>query len=92
MEYNIQTICNQNWDKLVKETIDSYEYQLAEGLDRVHGVEKIDLIKVVEALIYYKNNVNADVESFDKKIETLDYKYAEANLKSKFEALFNWSV
>jgi len=42
-------------------------------LDKVKGDQKKDLIKVVEALIYYKNNADADVEDFDRKIETLNY-------------------
>jgi len=39
---------------------------------------------VIEALLYYKNNADADVENFDRKIETLDYKFAEASLRSRF--------
>ena len=87
-EYDIENIYNKNWPKLVQETIESYEFQLGEALDRVGGDEKKDLIKVVEALIYFRNNADADVENFDRKIETLDYKFAEASLRSRFEALF----
>jgi len=46
-EYDIEYIYSQNWAKLIKETIDSYEFQLAEGLDRVKGQDKKDLIRVV---------------------------------------------
>lgn len=83
-EYDIEKIYSNNWPKLIQDTIDSYEFQLGEAIDRLGGDEKKDLIKVVEALLYYKNNVDADVESFDRKIETLDYKFAEASIKSRF--------
>jgi hypothetical protein len=60
-EYEIEQIFNKNWPKLIQETIDSYQFQLGEAIDRMAGDEKKDLIKVIEALLYYKNNADADV-------------------------------
>ena len=67
-------IKSKNWDELVNETINTYEYQLAEGLDSLKGSEKHDLLKVIQALIFYKENKeNAEIESFHRQVESMDF-------------------
>lgn len=73
-EYNVEVIHNKAWDAFVNETITSYEFQLGEGLDTVKGTKKMDLLKVIEALSYYKEHSdNADIENFDRRIASMDF-------------------
>ena len=61
-EYDVEVIHHKSWEHFVNETITSYEFQLGEGLDTVKGAEKLDLLKVIEALSYYKeHSENADI-------------------------------
>jgi hypothetical protein len=73
-EFDCETIHSKNWDNLVSETINTYEYQLAEGLEALSGAEKRDLMKIIKALIFYKENKeNAEIESFTRQVESMDY-------------------
>jgi hypothetical protein len=40
----------------VKETINSYEFQLGDVIDKLKGQQKRDLLKVIEALVYFKEH------------------------------------
>lgn len=86
-EFEISKISSSNWDKLVDETIDSYEFQLGENLDAAHGEQKVDLIKVIEALTYYrKNSQNANIEEFDKMMECFNFGMAETQIKKNISS------
>lgn len=67
-EFEFEVIHSKNWEGLVNETIDTYVYQLSEGLEKVKGQEKNNLIKIVQALIYYKENKDAEIEEFQRKV------------------------
>jgi hypothetical protein len=55
-EFDIERIFNNNWEAFVKETINGYEFQLGDAVDRLKGQQKKDLIKVIEALVYFKEH------------------------------------
>jgi len=61
---------------LVKEIIRSYEFQIGGQLEMIYEVTvKKDLLLVIEALNYYRDNFdNINVDKFDSKITKLDYK------------------
>lgn len=47
---------------------------------------------MIEALDYYKENShNADIEEFDKKVESTNYEMAESKIKSKIAQLLQWN-
>lgn len=89
-EFDIERISHSNWEAFVRETINSYEFQLSEGIDRLKGSEKRDLIKVIEALIYFKERSDADIEEFDKKIESIDFGKAESKIQDRLQSLLKW--
>ncbi len=47
---------------MVSEFVGVYEAKLNEGLDKVKGQNQKDLIKVIEALSYYKYVINPNIE------------------------------
>lgn len=61
---------------MVKEIIRSYEFQIGGQLEMIYEVTvKKDLLLVIEALNYYRDNFdNINVDKFDSKITKLDYK------------------
>lgn len=62
-QFDLDKIASNNWETLVTETINSYEFQLGEGIDSIEGSDKKDLIRVIEALTYFKQHTeNADIE------------------------------
>jgi hypothetical protein len=90
-EFDIERIFSNNWENFVRETINGYEFQLGEAVDRLKGAQKCDLIKVIEALIYFKDHTaNADIEEFDKRIESIDFNKAESKIKERLESLLKW--
>lgn len=46
-EFDIDRIYHNNWEAFVRETINGYEFQLGESVDRLKGQQKRDLIKVI---------------------------------------------
>lgn len=90
-EFDIERIYNSNWEGFVKETINSYEFQLGDAIDRLQGQQKKDMLKVIEALVYFKeHSESADMEEFDRKIEGIDFNRAESKIKEKLASLFKW--
>ena len=76
---------------MVKETINGYEFQLGESIDRLKGPQKKDLIKVIEALVYFKEHTeNADIEEFDRRIEGIDFGLAESKIQDRLNSLLKW--
>ena len=74
-EFNLEKAVSKNFDKLVAETIEQYGFWLAESLGTVQGRNKEDLIKVLQALYYYKKQ-NSKAEEFDRMMTVLDYEEA----------------
>lgn len=90
-EFDIERIFNNTWEAFVKDTINGYEFQLGDAVDRLKGQQKKDLIKVIEALVYFKeHSENADIEEFDKKIEGIDFTMAESKIKDRLNSLLKW--
>jgi len=90
-EFDIDRIYSNNWSNLVKDTINGYEFQLGESIDRLKGPQKKDLIKVIEALLYFKEHTeNADIEEFDRRIEGIDFGLAESKIQDRFNSLLKW--
>lgn len=55
-EFDVEKIANKNWNAFVNDQISQYEFQLAEGLDNLKDRrQREDLIKVIEALNYFKD-------------------------------------
>ena len=49
-------IISKNFVGLVKDTVDEYWFLLAESMSQMNGKKKQDLIKVLQALYYYKSS------------------------------------
>lgn len=88
-EYDINSIANKNWKNFVDETINDYWHLLAEGIDKTKGSQKIDLIKVMQALDYYRSNSeNANIEEFDKMVESINFEQVEAEIRAKVASIY----
>jgi hypothetical protein len=88
-EFDFDVIHAKNWDHLVSETINTYEFQLGEGMDQVSGPEKTGLLKIIQALIFYKENKdNAEMEEFHKHVESMDFELEEAKIRSKLKDVY----
>ena len=48
------------------------------------------MIKVIEALIYFKEHSDANIEEFDKKIESIDFGKAESKIQDRVQSLLKW--
>jgi hypothetical protein len=57
--------------------MDQYWFLLAEGLDIITGEKKKDLIRVLEALYYFKSSSEVNSEKFDQIMTAIDFKKAE---------------
>jgi hypothetical protein len=91
-EFELEKIYHSNWGAFVKETISSYEFQLGEAIDKVKGDKKKDLIMVIEALAYLQEHAeNADIEEFDKRIESTDFMKVESKIKERMAKIFEWN-
>lgn len=60
-EFDMEKIASKNFLELVKETVDEYWFLLAEAMASVKGKNKEDLIKVLQALYYYKSSSKTEV-------------------------------
>lgn len=54
------------------------------------GSEKMDLLKIIQALIYYKENKDADIESFQRQVESMDFEFEEVKIRSKLKQIYQW--
>lgn len=72
-EFDVDKIASHNFVDLVKETVDEYWFLLAEGLSSTNGKSKQDLIKVLQALYYYKSSSKHEVEEFDRMMTIIDF-------------------
>lgn len=61
----------------MKETVDQYWFLLADSLNDVKNEKKRDLIRVLQALYYYKTTKNIQSEEFDHKMAVIDFQEAE---------------
>jgi len=56
------------------------------------GEKKKDLIMVIEALAYLQEHTeNADIEEFDRKIESTDFSKVESKIKERMAKIFEWN-
>jgi len=54
------------------------------------GNEKRDLLKIIKALIFYKENKeNAEIESFTRQMESMDYELEEVMIRSKLKDIYS---
>lgn len=88
-EFEFDVIHSKNWDNLVSETINAYEFQLAEGLQTLKGEEKKYLLQIIMALIYYKQNKDADIQNFQRQVECMDYQFEEVKIRSKLKSIYS---
>lgn len=58
---------SKNWEGLVKDTVNEYWFLLAESLSNVKdNRDREVLVRVLQALDYYRDNKITDIEEFDK--------------------------
>ena len=60
-QFDVDKIASNHFFDLVKETVDEYWFLLAEAMSSVNGKNKQDLIKVLQALYYYKSSSKTNV-------------------------------
>ena len=58
-------------------------------MNSFEGQIKEDLIKVLEALFYYKSSDKASVYEFDRIMTIIDLETAEKDIKRKYEAKYH---
>ena len=68
----------------MKDTVEQYWFLLAEALGSVKDEKRRDLIRVLQALSYYKNNKEIKAEEFDYLMTILDFNVAEKEIKKQF--------
>ena len=61
-EFDLDKVASPNFNKLLDETVEQYWFLLAESLGSVKGVQKENLIKVLQALYYYKEPTKTQTE------------------------------
>ena len=88
-EFNLDKTASRNFDHLVNETVEQYWFLLAENLSGIPPKIKEDLIKVLQALYYYKQSSKTEVEEFDRMMTVLDYREAEKDILRKFQEAFS---
>jgi len=81
-------VSSKDYEKLVKETVDQYWFLLAESLGESKNERKRDLIRVLQALYYYKTTNNIQSEEFDHKMATIDFQEAENEIMKKYASIF----
>ena len=50
----------------------------------------MDLLKIIQALIYYKENKDAEIESFQRQVESMDFEFEEVKIRSKLKDIYSW--
>ena len=68
--------------------VDQYWFLLAEALNYVQKDKKCNLIKVLEALDYYKGEKKIEAEQFDRLMTMINYEKAENSILEKFSQIF----
>lgn len=58
---------------------------LAQSLDLEKGQERMDMIKVIQALIYYRTSPRPYSHEFDRIISTTNLAEAEQSLRNKYK-------
>ena len=53
------------------------------------GTEKMDLLKIIQAFFYYKENKDAEIESFQKRAESMDFEFEEVKIRSKLKEIYS---
>ena len=61
----------------------------AEALGSFKGKNKENLIKILQALYYYKSSSKTEAEEFDHMMTVIDYEVAEKDIISKYSQIFN---
>ena len=61
-EFDLDKVVSPNFNKLLDDTVEQYWFLLAESLGSVKGVQKENLIKVLQALYYYKEPTKTQTE------------------------------
>ena len=86
-------MASKNWEKLIKDTVDEYWYLLSEAIldfqptNQEQKKTKETIIRVLQALDFYRENKTIDIEQFDKIMEVLNVEEAEKKIRKKvFEA------
>lgn len=87
-QFNLDYVASKNWNQLVKDTVEQYWFLLAEALDSVKNQKRRDLIRVLQALSYYKNNKEIKAEEFDYLMTILDFGVAEGDIKKQYQSVF----
>jgi uncharacterized caspase-like protein len=64
--------------------MDSYWFLLAEALDSTKDERKKDLIRVLEALFYYKSQSDVNSEKFDQIMREINFAEAEKEITAKY--------
>lgn len=87
-EFNINSVASSNFDRLVNETVDQYWFLLTEALHDTSNNKRRDLIRVLQALSYYKANKEIKSEEFDSMMTVLDFEVAEKEIVRQYQKAF----
>ena len=85
----MEHVASKDFEKLVKESVSDYWFLLAEALGSVRDREKKNLIKILQALYYYKSDHQTEVEEFDHMMTVIDFEEAEKDIIAKYSQIFN---
>lgn len=88
-EFDVEKVASSDFNKLVNETVEQYWYLLAESLGSVKGKSKENLIRVLQALFYYKSSSKTEAEEFDRMMTVIDYEDAEKDIMMKWSQAFS---
>lgn len=81
-------MASKNYNELVNRTVEEYWFLLADGLDRMKGEKKDALLRVLQALDYYKGQQKTNIEEFDRLMLHTDMDQAEHEIRAKLNSLF----
>ncbi len=82
-------MASKNFIGLLNNTVEEYWFLLADGLDLVKGEKKDHLIRVLQALDYYKGQQKNNIEEFDRLMHHTNMEEAENAVRAKLKSLFS---
>ena len=87
-EFDVSKIVSPKFLDLVNETVEQYWFLMADSLSTMKNENKKDLIKVLQALFYYKSNKKTDVKQFDEMMTLINFEVAEKQIMKEYMKAF----
>lgn len=75
---------NTSYDKLMNGLLEDYVKILVQSLSLIKEENKNDFLKLIQALVYYKDNPKVYAHEFERIISTADFEDVQVKLQAKY--------